>query len=321
MLTEISRFGSLGDYSQIKYLLTELILQEPRTLKEVEDYFLYNNEYNTTTVRGAICFLVFIKVLEFKNNYIVISPMGLELKHKLEKSEHIHRILIEMLIEELVENNLFLFSGKVKYDSNRDLYIIKNNDFPLKYSNIRNMFIKLGLFSADSYSLNNLIVNSDYIDILKRYLYKTEKKMSLDKLKQLLEVQQKYGEEAEVFVLNYEKNRLRNLTNNNKVKRISEIDTQAGYDIISFNSIKSNHPDRFIEVKSYISRIEFYWTKNELEISKEKEENYFIYLVDRLRMCSEDYIPYIIQNPYYNIYCNDNWIKSSEKWHIKPLNL
>lgn len=321
MLTEISHFDSLGDYLQIKNLLTMVTFNKPRKFKEVEDYYLYKNDYNKSTIKCVISFLIFIKVLEYKNKFLLITPKGIELKRKLENKEEIQENIIDMIFHELIENKLLLTSGKIKYDSNRDIYIIKNTDFPLKYSNIRNMLIKLGFLYTDKYSLNNLIINNNYLYILKNYLSKVEHRMSLTKLEKLLEVQKQQGEEAEIFVLNYEIRRLKMLACKNKIKRISNIDVQAGYDIISFNSIESDYPDRFIEVKSYNDEIEFYWTKNELETSKQKKENYYIYLIDRSKMNSEEYIPYIIQNPYNNIYCNNNWIKNSQIWHIRPLNL
>ena len=59
-----------------------------------------------------------------------------------------------------------------------------------------------------------------------------------------------------------------------KVRRISEVDVTAGYDIISYNSIKSKETDRFIEVKARSSS-GFYWSKNEYETAKLKGEPYY----------------------------------------------
>ena len=58
-------------------------------------------------------------------------------------------------------------------------------------------------------------------------------KKSLDKLKLQLEQQERQGELAELFVLEYEKKRITNSTVNEKIKRISIIDVAAGYDIVS----------------------------------------------------------------------------------------
>ena len=66
------------------------------------------------------------------------------------------------------------------------------------------------------------------------------------------------------FVLCFEKVRIGHPLCEN-IKRISEIDVSAGYDIVSFNSSQSQKLDRFIEVKA-ISNNGFYWSKNEFEI-------------------------------------------------------
>lgn len=47
----------------------------------------------------------------------------------------------------------------------------------------------------------------------------------------------------------------------------------AGYDIESFQNLDSIIIDRFIEVKSFENKIQFYWSKNELEKAKEIYEN------------------------------------------------
>ena len=82
--------------------------------------------------------------------------------------------------------------------------------------------------------------------------------------------------------MKYEKKRL-GVEGENKVKRISEIDVTAGYDIVSANSPNSTVANRFIEVKA-VSENGFYWSKNEYDIAKLLAADYYLYLVDLSKM-------------------------------------
>ncbi|QQR96668.1 MAG: DUF3883 domain-containing protein [Bacteroidota bacterium] len=59
------------------------------------------------------------------------------------------------------------------------------------------------------------------------------------------------------------------------VKRISTINTAAGYDIESFDGTTDDvFLNRFIEVKATTGEdIRFYWTINEREVAKKKKSN------------------------------------------------
>jgi hypothetical protein len=103
-----------------------------------------------------------------------------------------------------------------------------------------------------------------------------------------------------------------------RVKRISSIKVEAGYDIISFNSMTSNEVDRFIEVKSFSKKPEFYWSRNEIGTAEMKGSKYFLYLVDRSLIGKNDYEPQIIQDPYKNIFGDPNWQKDPQNWLVRP---
>ena len=60
----------------------------------------------------------------------------------------------------------------------------------------------------------------------------------------------------------------------------------------------------------------FFWSRNEIDISRIKGENYFLYLVDRNQMNNTEYKPLIIQNPFKNVLNNENWVKQVEKYKI-----
>lgn len=103
-----------------------------------------------------------------------------------------------------------------------------------------------------------------------------------------------------------------------KVRRISEIDVAAGYDIVSFDSNQSLEPDRFIEVKA-VSNAGFYWSRNEYEIAKLKGDTYYLYLVDLNRIDEQDYSPQMIQNPAVNVMDTDEWFVESQSYYVKHI--
>src|SRR5690606_34881470 len=96
------------------------------------------------------------------------------------------------------------------------------------------------------------------------------------------------------------------------------IKVDAGYDIISFDSLMSKEPDRFIEVKSFFKSPEFYWSKNELTVSEMKRTKYFLYLIDRSKLDSTNYQPIIIQDPFMNVFKNSEWNKKPQNWLVSP---
>ncbi len=63
------------------------------------------------------------------------------------------------------------------------------------------------------------------------------------------------------------------------VQRISEIDTAAGYDIISYSGASKDPTEKiFIEVKGTRNiNVSFFWTRNEMNVAKEKRGYYWIY--------------------------------------------
>ena len=129
-----------------------------------------------------------------------------------------------------------------------------------------------------------------------------------------MEQKQIYGEEAELFILAFERTRL----NNKKgIDWIAEYSVAEGYDIISFNTISSTKNDRCIEVKSYSGSPYFFWSRNEMDIARIKGDEYYLYLVDRNQINNEDYTPIVIQNPYKNVLNGTEWIKTVDKYKVE----
>jgi len=106
------------------------------------------------------------------------------------------------------------------------------------------------------------------------------------------------GMEAENYILLREQERLKNHSKFYEIKKISDDDVAAGYDIQSFQSMSSKTIDKFIEVKSYKDTHTFYWTANEIKGAKISAEKYAVVIVNYNKMNDKKYNPKEIYNPY-----------------------
>jgi hypothetical protein len=120
---------------------------------------------------------------------------------------------------------------------------------------------------------------------------------SAERLAADLARQAEAGAAAEVWVVQYERERLSGHPLLDQIRRVSEDDVSAGYDIVSFASVHSIRHDRFIEVKSHAERKVFHWSRNEIATALEFGEDYALYLVDRDRCAQADYSPHVITGP------------------------
>ncbi|WP_371069452.1 DUF3883 domain-containing protein [Sediminibacillus sp. JSM 1682029] len=246
---------------------------------------------------------------------VSLTKTGNILSEKLRTSKKPNELFSAKLLN-LVFSEFFDVE-KVYFDSVIGKYALKNSGISFKLSGIRNLLINLGVIGFDYRNENILLFDSNYESMLEKIVSSKRSKLSLEKLKEILEHQNKIGEEAELFVLDYENKRLNSVNSKFYAKKISEVDVSAGYDIVSFTNPESNKYDRFIEVKSYTGKINFYWSKNELKSACTKEENYYLYLVDRDKIKNKNYQPVIIRDPYKNVYLNEkHWKKNVTEWHI-----
>jgi hypothetical protein len=137
--------------------------------------------------------------------------------------------------------------------------------------------------------------------------------MTPSQLQAILEAQARNGLEAELWVLAYEQRRLTDHILRDQVRRVSEENVAAGYDIASFSAPTVLHHDLHIEVKSYAGAKRFFWTRNEIDVAEALGENYALYLVDRLRIAQPDYAPEIIPGPYAALF-----LSRPAHWEISP---
>lgn len=109
--------------------------------------------------------------------------------------------------------------------------------------------------------------------------------MTAQELEVLLALQSVQGSAAEDWVVAHERQRLRNAgcpAEADAVRRISQMDVCAGYDIESFDGAASPFRfNRFIEVKSssQIGSKTFIWSRNEKAVATRLRAAYWVYLL------------------------------------------
>ena len=145
--------------------------------------------------------------------------------------------------------------------------------------------------------------------IVKYFPKKKSAKLSEEELHKLLAKQIEIGSEAEEIAIKYEEKRLRELGKEELIAgitRVSKKNVSEGYDIASFNGdVITTVYDRFIEVKATTGESPyFYWSENEIEVAKEKQDRYFVYLYTNLRNETKRKLT-VIQNPYHEIFEKD----------------
>ena len=105
----------------------------------------------------------------------------------------------------------------------------------------------------------------------------------------------------------------------NKIKRISDIDVSAGYDIVSFENSASIKYDKLIEVKTYIGAPHFYWSDNEVDVARIKGTKYYLCLVDYEQIDKDGYEPLFIKDPYSKIFSDDNWLVTTSSFYVQKI--
>ena len=185
----------------------------------------------------------------------------------------------------------------------------------LAFPAIMSVLYEIGLLEKKN---NTVEINPKYM----RLMY-AQKKITQKQLEVQLQNQRMVGEIGEEIVLDFEKNRLKGegcLTEASKVNRISTEFANAGYDIESFAKSEAGRIHRiYIEVKGSVGTdVDFYWSANEVEKSKEHGASYWLYFVPgidiRTRRSSGD--PIMIQNPSKIVFNDPSFKTEVEQYHV-----
>lgn len=232
----------------------------------------------------------------------------------VESNDAIISQLAAKSINRLVEDGIF-DKNATGFDAEKGHLTIKRSAFPLAYAAIRNFLTMAGALAKEENG--EICVAGDYESDWTEQLRNRRKKFTLEELLKQQEDQSKRGLEAEEYVLNLERSRLPEMAR--RIKRISDFDVAAGYDIVSFEDNGAEHYDRFIEVKCYVGSPHFFWSENEVDVAKIKAEKYILCLVDYSRINDPEYHPEYIRNPYKAVFEGNEWLVNSASYRIQKI--
>lgn len=319
MLKELKKYENLGTPLYFWELFHALKKDDIWTEKDISSYFFNKIIDERSIFDGCIPLLKLSKIISVDEESKEIG-IDFQFKYIFHTEELCKQKLLEGFLNAFHKDEIFyeIFSSE---NSSHDIVYkaiqIDYSAFGLKYANIRKLLIDFDFLRPHpDFPQKKLIINSKWTKFFdKNFAPEIRKReIGIDELKRNLEQQQINGEEAEKFVLNFEKNRLKEKEG---IEWIAPYDSGAGYDILSFNNKDSKENNRFIEVKSYTGNNPyFYWSQNEVSTAKKKQRNYYLYLVNREDINNKDYNPIMISNPIKNILKNDNWNKEVNVYYI-----
>lgn len=311
MLTELKRCNSIGNIDGLLFLLSVLEGKDKVSRTEINNRCSRENGI-VVNCPGAIAFLAYLKLVDVMDNVIIPTEEMMQLSGK--NKEDIINIIIKLCLSNMVEDGIFS-QESLGFDTDKGHLSIKRSAFPLEYAAIRNFLTVAGALEKEHNG--EICVTDSYENIFAKDLKSYRQKLTLEELLKQKEEQSQRGLEAEEFVLELERNRLP--LKAYKIKRISDFDVAAGYDIVSYDSNESMKYDRFIEVKCYLGKPHFYWSENECDTARQKGSKYILCLVDYTCIKEPGYTPQYIRNPYDDIFTNENWLVNAASYKIQEI--
>ena len=258
-------------------------------------------------------FVNFDDVLLFllKAGLIEINRKQLRLKRNLSLDK---KELTSSLLEAILKNPFYRESELeefIRYFAmkNGQYWFYPDKKVRLKTSGVRNLLIDLGFLRYAKESDGYFISDIGLVYIAHVF---NQRNLTPYGLSKKLESIEKLGAAAEVVILRYEKLRLKKFPKlASQIKHVSREKVNAGYDIQSYSVVPGGQPKhRYIEVKA-VSELDykFYWSRNELLISENFRNDYYLYLLPvkgNRNFKIKSLI--IIQNPYKKVFKNkDQW--------------
>ena len=312
MLGELKNLECRGGKNGLLFFICDVIGCNKITIRDAEILCAHAPGNRQLSVVDLINYCLAFEWICVDANTITLSQ---SLTNLIGDREALNDKLILSTVEQLFVEEIFTPS-MFSYDAVLSCYSFKNELLPLYLSGIRNVLINQGfLIPFRDKRVATFFIAQAYEGFIAKHCKDKRKQFSIAMLKKQLEDNEIAGEKAELFVLSFEKRRVGPPLCEN-IKRISEIDASAGYDVVSFNSCQSQAHDRFIEVKA-VSSSGFYWSRNEYEIAKFKGEQYYLYLVELSRINDSGYAPEMIQNPASAIMNANEWFVEAQSYHIR----
>lgn len=325
MLRDALKSEKLGSLENVTFLLKEaLSSSNPRSISDIATFCEEKAAVFASTLDSTLSFLAYLSFIEIDE-----SNRYLRTRDFVDKSDVATRIA-EKVFTTMSEDGIlseFISPESIEYDPVEDSICIRNNFIPLDFSGLKNFLIAIGFLKQHHISANLLMISKEYKrlfdDVIvpsiksERFSGVHPKNLSLAALKKIQELNEIHGKEAEEFVVDYEQKRLGSESHSTRIKRISDIQCDAGYDVVSFENPSSVQVDRFIEVKSYSGELSFFWSRNEVAVAEIKNDSYFLYLVHREKMSQPGYEPLMIRNPYEMVFLNKKeWPRDEMSWHF-----
>jgi len=311
MLTELKRCNSIGNIDGILFLISILAGKDKISRDEIRNRCALENNI-IVNCPGAVAFFEYLRLVDTTTDTVIPLP-ALNVHSEPQSDAKINQ-LVALSISRLVEDGIF-DKDATGFDAEKGHLTIKRSAFPLAYAAIRNFLIMAGALNKEENG--EIGVTGDYESNWTEQLHNRRKKFTLEQLLKQQEDQSKRGLEAEEFVLELEKKRLPKMAQ--KIKRISDFDVAAGYDIVSYESYETEHYDRFIEVKCYIGFPHFFWSENESDVARIKADKYLLCLVDYARIGEPGYQPEFIRNPYETIFNGEEWLVNAASYRIQKI--
>lgn len=311
MLIELKRCNSIGNIDGLLFLLSILSGKSKVSRSEINNRCAMENGI-TVNCPGAIAFLEYLKLVEVTENSVIPMDAINQLINK--NRDEIITEIVKLCLTKMIEDGIF-DQDTLVFDAEKGHLSIKRSAFPLSYAAVRNFLTLAGALEKEK---NGEIGVANYYEgTFAKDLKERRKKFTLEQLLKQQEEQSKRGLEAEEFVLGLERNRLPGKAH--RIKRISDFDVAAGYDIVSYDTEESEKYDRFVEVKCYIGKPHFYWSENECDIAKQKGVKYILCLVDYARIGEPSYQPQYIQDPCNVIFVDDSWLVNTASYRIQQI--
>lgn len=309
MQDELKRYNTIGDKAGIAYFAKIVLGSEHITTNTAQKLCSLRNDIRLN-FPAALAFFKYLGLIVEHDKQISASDEGKSLNSDTNFSSEFCRICLQNIISSGV-----IDMEAVHFDSLLDKYHIEKYGFSVTTALFRNVLLQYGALIDKG---DVLQIHPLYETLFEQHQKRIAKAKTLEKLKQQLLNQELQGERAELFVLEMEKARFASSPLRDRIKRISQIDAAAGYDIVSFNNVDSTQYDCFIEVKSYAGNPHFYWSANEIDTAKLYGSKYMIVLVDDKQISVNTYKPLIIRNPAEQIINSESWLMNPMSYLVMP---
>jgi len=312
MQGELRRSNSIGDSKGIQHFACTALKNGEIKLEAARQICSFINGIRLN-FNSAVAFFEYLGFADVTDTTLTPTDRGVKLHSLL--NQGFEEMLCEVCFNKIVEDGIIRLDA-LRFDTTSGCYYIQKHGFPLDSAVFRNILIQLGALKGQNDGSFQL--TEGYEDLFAKASKIAKRKLSLEALREQLARQSEQGEAAEFFALEYEQIRLVGVPNSRKIKRISDIDVTAGYDIVSFESNDSQGYDRFIEVKSFSGKPQFFWSQNEIETASSLGDKYYIYLVDIEKMTDGNYHPVVIRNPAETVLRSEDWLMQPTAHKVLP---